>query len=52
MAKIIPYLKYREHCEKQGRDGIKPLTRRQRKAARQHDAATGKRAPGVERVQG
>jgi len=39
MPKIIPRLKYREHCIKQGRDGIKPLTRKQRKALRQHEAA-------------
>jgi len=40
MAKQVPQLKYREHCIKQGRDGIKPLTRKQAKALRQHNAAT------------
>ena len=43
MAKIIPYLEYREHCIKQGRDGIKPLTRRQKKALRQHNEAKRKK---------
>ena len=40
MAKQIPKLKYREHCIRQGRDGIEPLTRKQKKALRQHTAAT------------
>jgi len=39
MAKIVPTLKYREHCIKQGRDGIKPLTRKQAKALKQHNSA-------------
>ena len=43
MSKVIPALMYREHCISQGRDGIKSLTRKQKKALRQHNAATGKR---------
>lgn len=42
MAKQIPQLMYREHCIKQGRDNIKPLTRRQAKALRQHNEAKAK----------
>jgi hypothetical protein len=40
---IIGSVKYREHCVKQGRSGIKPLTRRQAKALRQHEADPNKR---------
>ena len=40
MAKIVPLLKYREHCIKQGRDGIEPLTRKQKNALRQNNYAT------------
>ena len=43
MSRIVSTLKYREHCIRQGRDGIKPLTRKQRKALRQHEAAPNKR---------
>jgi len=39
MAKVINALEYRQHCINQGRDGIKPLTRKQKKALRQHIAA-------------
>ena len=41
MSKQIPKLKYREHCIRQGRDGAAyPLTRKQAKALKQHNAAT------------
>ena len=42
MAKLIPGIEYREHCIKQGRKGIKPLTRKQQKALRQHKQAMAK----------
>ena len=40
MANQIPKLMYREHCIKQGRDNIPTLTRKQKKALKQHNAAT------------
>jgi hypothetical protein len=40
MATVIPKLMYREHCIKQGRDNIPTLTRKQKKALKQHNAAT------------
>jgi hypothetical protein len=39
MATVIPKLMYREHCIKQGRDNIPTLTRKQKKALAQHNAA-------------
>ena len=40
MSKIIPALKYREHCTNQLRQGVKPLTRKQAKALKQYQETT------------
>lgn len=40
MAKQVMKLQYREHCIRQNRDNIPTLTRKQKKALKQHKAAT------------
>ena len=43
MAKQVSTFNYRKHCIAQGRDNIPTLTRKQKKALKQHDAAKNKR---------
>ena len=43
MAKQVSTFNYRKHCISQGRDNIPTLTRKQKKALKQHDAAQNKR---------